>query len=169
MISEFGPENDIIYFALEDGATLPTKREEDGCYDVYPYFPDDYIVIPPYQCLLIPTGVYSAFSDNYRISLRERGTASKWGIEIKSGQIDSGYRGQWFVSVYNENDIPIVITKNIKEMEVAPGFIRVPYSKAICQAALEVVPKVRTALIPVEELKNIKSERGEGCLGDSGK
>jgi dUTPase len=44
-----------------------------------------------------------------------------------------------------------------------------PYSKAIAQALVVPVPKVEIEEISYEELQNIKSERGLGALGSSGK
>jgi len=35
-----------IYFAkVKQNAIIPSKREEDGCYDVYACFDEDYITI----------------------------------------------------------------------------------------------------------------------------
>lgn len=44
-----------------------------------------------------------------------------------------------------------------------------PYEKAICQAIVVPVPKMKVKEILYEELINIKSERGNGSLGSSGK
>lgn len=44
-----------------------------------------------------------------------------------------------------------------------------PYSKAIAQALVVPVPKVKADEIPYDELKEIKSERGMGALGSSNK
>ena len=42
-------------------------------------------------------------------------------------------------------------------------------TKAIAQAILVPVPKTEIEEVTYEELKEIKSERGEGALGSSGK
>ena len=44
-----------------------------------------------------------------------------------------------------------------------------PKSKAICQALLLPVPKVNVEEVTYDELLKIKSERGNGMLGSSGK
>jgi dUTP pyrophosphatase len=44
-----------------------------------------------------------------------------------------------------------------------------PYSKAIAQALVVPVPKTKVEEVSYEELQNIKSERGLGALGSSGK
>lgn len=161
---------DIVYFSkVKQGAIIPSKREEDGCFDCYAYFEENEIVIPPHTVKLIPTGIASAFSSVYRIAFRERGSNTKSNLAVMAGQIDSGYRGEYFVALQNNNDTPVEITKSVDKVERTKDIIRVPYSKAICQFAIEEVPKVTIKEIPYEELKEIESERGIGCLGSSNK
>jgi dUTP pyrophosphatase len=86
-----------------------------------------------------------------------------------AGQIDSGYRGSIFVSLYNGNDVPVEISKSISEVEKTEDFIRVPKSKAIAQFAMEEVPQMNIKEVTYEELLTIESERGIGSLGSSNK
>jgi len=163
---------DIVYFAKvksESEAIIPTKREEDGCYDLYAYFQENEIVIPPHQVKLIPTGIASAFSPTYRVGFRERGSNTKSNLEIMAGQIDSGFRGEWFVALQNNNSIPVEITKSVNEVEKTEDYIRVPYSKAMCQFAVEEVPPVTIKETTYDEILKISSQRGLGCLGSSNK
>ena len=44
-----------------------------------------------------------------------------------------------------------------------------PYEKAICQGVLLVMPQIESEEISFDELKEMKSLRGEGKLGSSGK
>ncbi len=44
-----------------------------------------------------------------------------------------------------------------------------PYSKAICQGIVHIVPNLEIREVCYEELKSYKSERGKGKLGSSGK
>ncbi len=162
-----------IKFAREDDSVkFPTKRDEDGCYDIYAHITDDF-VIPPHTNELVPTGLYSAFDEKYRIAIRERGSNTKANMIVMAGQIDSGYRGQWFVSIYNGNDIPIYLTNNVDSvMTVNLGggdVVLVPTLKAIAQFAVEYVPVVNISEISLEELQKINSERGAGALGSSNK
>lgn len=159
-----------IYFAkVRNDAKIPTKRDEDGCYDIYACFDGNEIVLKPFTTTLVPTGIASAFDKRYRIGLRERGSNTKATLKVSAGQIDSGYRGEYFVALYNGNSMPVEISKSINKVEITPDFIRYPYSKAIAQAAVEYVPEVEVEEITYDELKNIKSERGLGSLGSSGK
>ena len=86
-----------------------------------------------------------------------------------AGQIDSGYRGEWFVALYNGNDIPVEITSTISEIKITDDFIRFPTNKAIAQAAIEVVPTADVEEYTYEELIAIPSTRGVGSLGSSSK
>ena len=86
-----------------------------------------------------------------------------------AGQIDSGYRGEWFVPIYNGNDRNIVLSNYGDEVVYSEDEIRVPTSKAIAQFAVEYVPVVNLSEISIEELQKIDSERGIGALGSSNK
>ena len=44
-------------------AIIPSKREGDGCYDIYACFDDNEIQINPFEVKLIPTGICRTFSD----------------------------------------------------------------------------------------------------------
>jgi dUTP pyrophosphatase len=183
---QHNPEFPTIYFAkVDEKSIIPSKTQENGGYDVYACFEEDYIDIPPHEIKMIPTGIASAFSDDYVMVLRERGSTGTKGMAIRAGVIDSGYRGEWFVPICNVTDNWMFITKISKEeiirergMEVG-GMISVdpresngvfyPYSKAICQALLLPVPKVVAEEIPLDELQCMWSERGTGALGSSNK
>lgn len=160
---------DDIKFAREDNSVkFPTKRDEDGCYDIYAHITDDF-VIPAHTNRLVPTGLYSAFDKKYRIAIRERGSNTKANMIVMAGQIDSGYRGQWFVSIYNGCNRDIILSNNVDTITDNGVFIYVPTSKAIAQFAVEYVPVVNISEISVEELQKIDSERGVGALGSSNK
>ena len=176
-----------VYFAGEEGVKIPTKRESDAGYDVYAYFEEVCMMIKPHETVMIPTGLHSSFPDDYVMVLHERGSTGTRGIGQRSGVIDSGYRGEWMVPITNHNEVPLFISKVTREEvieklsedypempkevfeEGVNQSIIYPYTKAICQALLLPVPKVEIEELPLEELKAIPSERGEGKLGSSGK
>lgn len=62
-----------------------------------------------------------------------------------------------------------MLKQEAERMAIASRDIFYPYSKAIAQALVVPVPKVEVEEISYEELKEIKSERGMGALGSSGK
>lgn len=160
---------DIILFAkLNPEAKIPSKRFEDGCYDIYACFKETYFKIAPGEIRLIPTGIASSFDPKYRIELRERGSSGTKGLSRRAGQIDSGYRGEWFFALNNTTNYTIIIAKEGLNNNFGDVIIY-PYEKAICQAALEFVPDVEIKEIAYEELMKNSSERGTTKLGESGK
>lgn len=163
-------KKDTIYFAkVRPTAKIPSKIDENMCYDVYADFEQTNFIIEPHTTALVPTGICSAFDPKWGISLRERGSTGSIGMKVSAGQIDSGYRGEWFVALTNTNNKPIVISKEVDKTTVTEDYIFYPYSKAICQAKVEEVPQMKIEEIDVETLKSIPSIRGEGKLGSSNK
>lgn len=163
-------KNVIKFAKVKPNAIIPTKRNEDGCYDIYACVDEIQIVIEPHEITTIPTGIASAFSEKYRFDVqRERGSTGSIGLSPKCGQIDSGYRGEWFLKMQNTTSKRIVISKVVDEKYEDDKIVFYPMKKAVCQAALEFVPVVDQEEINFDELKAIPSLRGDGALGSSGK
>lgn len=161
----------IKFAKVHPNAKIPTKRIEDAALDLYACFDLDWIGIEPHTSKLIPTGIASAFDSNWALVFRERGSTGVKNMKINAGVIDSGFRGEYFVSIYNGNNVPLYITKYM-DGEQAPepkNAILYPYSKAIAQALVVEVPEVNIEEIPYDELQQIPSERGVGQLGSSNK
>ena len=189
MINEV-KENEILWARINKDVILPTKRDEDACYDIYAYFEEDYMIIYPHETKIIPTGLYVALNKKYKLELCERGSTGTKGMGQRSGQVDSGYRGLIGVPITNHNNGILIISKLLDENgkineeatnnvafkgkrgglgTVPYGTIYYPYTKAITSGAIVEVPIVESREISVEELKAIPSARGEGSLGSSGK
>ena len=165
---------DIIYFAkLRPDAIIPSKREEDGGYDLYACFDEEYIFIPKGEIRMIPTGIASAFNKKWRVVFQERGSTGVIGLKVNAGLVDSGYRDQWFVLLNNTSNANIEITKAVEKTETWDDgihkLVKYPYSKAIAQFKLQEVPQIETQEISYDNLLNIKSERGFGKIGSSNK
>ena len=155
---------------LRPEAKIPNKRDEDAGFDLYPCFDEDYIIILPHKTKLIPTGLATAFSSDYVMLLRERGSTGAKGMALRSGVVDSGYRGEIFVGITNTNDFPIVVLKNMEDKSWKKHhYIIYPYEKAIAQAIFIEPPKVQFEEIDYDDLMKIESERGIGKLGSSKK
>ena len=182
----------IKFAKLHKDAKIPSKTSENAGYDIYAAFDEDYIVIKPHETKMIPTGLCSAFPEDYVMVLKERGSTGTKGIGQRSGIVDASYRGEWFVPVTNHNNKYLIITKLTPEktrvdFEVninkdvtsfMPKFmvdgifvdaIFYPYEKAITQALLLPVPQTEIEECTIEEIHAIKSERGTGKLGSSNK
>lgn len=173
-------ENEIAFAKIRETAIIPTKKIEDAGYDLYANFEEDYFVIEAGKTKAVPTGIACAFVNKYYIQIEERSSMGKLGIKKSSGVFDSGYRGEYFIMTYNTNDKPFVISK-IPAEEMPTEFevngkiyktadvIVYPYTKAICQAVVHIVPDLQTKELSYEELCMIESERGKGGFGSSGK
>lgn len=162
----------LLFAKVREGAKIPTKRDEDAGRDLYACFDEEYIIIYPHTTYLVPTGIATAFSSDYYAQIQERGSTGSKGIKYGAGCIDSGYRGEWFVAITNCNDIPVIIAKDVKKAEELFPFgkkIIYPYSKGIAQFVMLPVPKFEEVEVTLEDLQNIKSERGAGKLGSSDK
>ena len=110
------------------------------------------IEIKPKTSSLIPTGLSVAFSENYEIQIRPRsGLAAKKNITVLNtpGTIDSDYRGEIKVIIYNHGDEDFLINNGDR----------------IAQMILAPVVKME-----LEEVNNLpESIRGKGGFGSTGK
>ena len=110
------------------------------------------IEIKPKTSSLIPTGLSVAFSENYEIQIRPRsGLAAKKNITVLNtpGTIDSDYRGEIKVIIYNHGDENFLVNNGdrIAQMILAPG-----------------------VKMELEEVNNLpESIRGKGGFGSTGK
>ena len=173
----------VKFAKVHPDAKIPSKRTEDMGFDIYACFDEDYIAIQPHETKLIPTGIASCCSPEYGFVLKERGSTGSKGIALRCGVVDSGYRDQIFVACTNTTNNMLFISK-LDELKTLMNFYHCdaigamntkalstvyPYAKAIAQALVIPVPEIEVEEIPYEDLKAIKSERGLGALGSSGK
>lgn len=164
-------DNDLYFAKVNPNAIIPSKRDEDGGYDVYACFDEDYLVIQPHETKLIPNGIATAFSSKWVAIIKERGSNGSKGIAQRCGVIDSGYRNEWFIPLTNTTNKTVTISKLPKEqlpLMLQEGIVY-PYTKGIAQFIMVEVPKLNTHEVDFETLKTFKSERGLGALGSSGK
>ena len=94
--------------------------------------------------------------------------------------MDSGYRGEYFIMTYNTNKKPFIISKipaeNLDEKIEINGkiykkddVIIYPYTKAICEVVLQVVPKLKVKEVLYEDLMKFESQRKTGGFGSTTK
>lgn len=162
----------IRFARVRPDAKIPSKRDEDAGYDLWPCFENDWIEIQPFESKLIPTGIASAIESNYAFIFRERGSTGTKNIKVNAGVIDSGFNGEWFVSIYNANKAPLFISKFGTTGEQSPitehpDAILYPYDKAIAQAILIQVPHAEIEEVDYSEIANRNTERGTGQLGST--
>jgi len=110
------------------------------------------IILKPQSSCLVPTGVSVAFSEEFEIQIRPRsGLAAKNNISVLNtpGTIDSDYRGEIKVILFNHGNIEFIINNNDR----------------IAQMIL--TPVVKMELEETETLP--ETIRGEGGFGSTGK
>lgn len=173
-----GKKKPTVYFAkVREGAIIPTKRDEDAGYDFYALLEArdvegkevHEIECPAFKTTLVPTGIATALPKTHYLNLKhERGSTGKISMSVLAGVVDSGYRGEIFIAITPLHK-DVVITSEVTDTEVGENVILYPYSKAIAQATIDLVPQVNIEVIGFDELQKIESERGTSKLGESGK
>ena len=159
-----------LFFArTRRNAVVPAKRPEDSGYDFYSCFEEESITLNPGDIRLISTGIATAFPQGYVLFIKERSSTGSIGLSTRMGVIDSGFRGEIMIGINNTSNIPIVITKEVTQVTKLQDVIKYPYTKAIAQGVLCLIPKVEVEEIDYDELLKIKSDRGVSFLGASGK
>ena len=110
------------------------------------------INVKPKTSSLIPTGLSVAFSKDYEIQIRPRsGLAAKNNVSVLNtpGTIDSDYRGEIKVIIYNHGDKDFIINNDDR----------------IAQMVLSPVVKME-----LQETNNLpETIRGQGGFGSTGK
>jgi dUTP pyrophosphatase len=167
-----------VYFSkVKPDSIIPSKRDEDAGYDIYACVEArevegkkiHEIFCPAFKTTLVPTGIAMALPKTHFFNAKhERGSTGKISMSVLSGVVDSGYRGEIFVAITPLHK-DVLITSEVSETEVGENVILYPYSKAVAQGTIELVPQVHIEEISYEDLLNIKSERGLTRLGQSGK
>ena len=110
------------------------------------------IILKPQSSCLVPTGISVAFSEEFEIQIRPRsGLAAKNNISVLNtpGTIDSDYRGEIKVILFNHGNKEFIINSNDR----------------IAQMIL--TPVVKMELEETETLP--ETIRGEGGFGSTGK
>ena len=137
-----------LLIALSDGAQAPSRASEHAAgYDLRAGAD---VVVPPWERVLVPTGLKMALSPNTMGEIRSRsGLAAKSGIFAFHGIVDSDYRGEVHVLLISMTGHPFGVKKGERI------------------AQLVVVPVVHPTVEVAESLP--ESLRGQGGFGSSGK
>lgn len=166
----------IIYWdKLNERAKLPSKRDEDAGFDIYSDSMEN-IILKPNETKFFTTGLRSAFPSNYWIEIKERGSTGAVGLSVRSGVIDSGYRGEWKIMLTNVNKYPVEFSHDVDKVTYIKGKIfknRIkkiiyPLTKAIAQAVVIPLPTIQ-CYCDKDMVDGAKSNRGETGWGASGK
>ena len=142
----------VLIKKLDPLVKLPSYKSEGASGMDLMAFIKDQINIKPKTSSLIPTGLSIAFPKEYEIQIRPRsGLAAKNNISVLNtpGTIDSDYRGELKVIIYNHGNKDFVINNGDR----------------IAQMILTPVIKMK-----LEETDNLpETLRGESGFGSTGK
>ena len=142
----------VLIKKLDPNVKLPEYKSDGASGMDLLAFIKETINIKPKTSSLIPTGLSVAFSKNYEIQIRPRsGLAAKKNISVLNtpGTIDSDYRGEIKIIIYNHGNTEFVINNGDR----------------IAQMILSPVLK-----IDFEETNDLpETIRGEGGFGSTGK
>ena len=164
---------EIKWRKLNDKAIIPTKRDEDAGFDIYTI--ENGVTLQPHEKHLFSTGIAAAIEKGYWLMGADRGSTGSKGIHIHCGVVDSGYRGEIFICLSNDNAFPVVFTNEVdKLVEYRDGIAKMylyPTSKAIAQLIPIVQPVVHSSEVTSDEewQQYCNTERGVTKLGQSGK
>ena len=133
---------------LEVGAKVPTRaNDNDAGWDLYSIIDT---IIPAKQRKTVKTGIALEIPENMAGLIWPRsGLSVKQGIDVLAGVVDSGYRGEIMVCLYNTSDENVSIN----------------HGDRIAQIIFQEVPRVM--MINQEGLGS--SQRGDNGFGSSGK
>ena len=142
----------VLIKKLDPSVKLPEYKTSGASGMDLIAFLKDPINIKPKKSSLIPTGLSVAFSENYEIQIRPRsGLAAKKNISVLNtpGTIDSDYRGEIKVIIYNHGDTNFMVNNGDR----------------IAQMILSPVLKIE-----LEEIDKLpETIRGKGGFGSTGK
>jgi len=132
---------------LHPNAQLPTKaRPGDAAFNLYAVEDG---AIDPLSTKSIPLGIATEFPDSLVAIIKDRSSLGKKGMHTFAGVIDSSYRGEWSVILYNATGSTFSYKAGDRIAQVL--FLPVP-------------------AIEVHEVAQITaSVRGDGGFGSTGK
>ncbi len=137
---------------LRPGAILPTYGSEEAAgADLYACI-DEPVTIAPGETVFIPTGLAMELPKGYAGLVYARsGLACKRGLAPanKVGVIDSDYRGEFMIALYNQGGVPQTVENGERI------------------AQLVVTPVLTPQYVEAESLSD--SGRGTGGFGSTGK
>ena len=142
----------VLVKKLNPSVKLPSYKTSGASGMDLMAFVDETIKLKPGEKCLVPTGLSFAFSEEYEIQIRPRsGLAAKNNISVLNtpGTIDSDYRGEIKVIIYNHGNENFLISNGDR----------------IAQMILTPVLKME-----LEEVNNLpESIRGKSGFGSTGK
>lgn len=119
---------------LDPRVKFEMGRLEDGGYDLYSTINIDLL---PGNGVLIPVGIMTQFPNEWVALVSDRGSMGLKGVMRQAGVVDSGYRGEWMVKLYNTGIDTIKIQSILEN----------PSAKAIAQVVFVLRGKVEPMFV----------------------
>ena len=165
--------SNLLYWAkVNKNAIIPSKEDENAGYNFFAATDEPYILLKPNETKFIPTGIAWAAESGYYLQLCERSSTGAKGIKISAGIVDSGYRGEIKVGIFNATGKNLVFSQlEMEELKNILGddFLLYSTKKAIAQGIVHKVYKMEEKEISLDELLKIPSKRGEKGWGSTNK
>lgn len=137
---------------LTENAVVPTVGSKNAAgLDLYAYIEEGDIIVEPFTTVKINTGIAVEIPDGYFGGVYARsGLATKQGLRPSNcvGVIDSDYRGEVMVALYNDSDKPRTVVNGDRI------------------AQLIIQPYLNAEIDIVDELS--ETDRGNGGFGSTG-
>lgn len=137
---------------LDDKATIPTQGSGGAAgRDLYADLGGNTLMVQPHTCATVPLGFAMAIPEGWvGLIFPRSGVAMKKGLRLANGVgvIDSDYRGEWKLLIYNDSDCTQIIEQGERIAQV------------IFMKFKDVV------FYPVKDLD--ETERGDGGFGSTG-
>ena len=154
-------ETEVLFCKLphyvEKAANLTYSTPDAACFDICAAIREP-LVLKPGEHIGVPTGIKIAAEAPlwFRINSRS-GMAVKHGIITIAGIIDTDYRGEWIVGLFNTN-----AESSGREYVIQPG-------DKIAQVELPFPYKAVFREVSAAEFEKFSTLRGEGGFGSSGR
>ena len=142
----------VLIKKLDSSVELPTYKTEGASGMDLMAFIKEPITLKPKSSCLVPTGLSVAFSSDFEIQIRPRsGLAVKNNISVLNtpGTIDSDYRGELKVILFNHGDNDFLINNKDRVAQII------------------LAPVIKIDLEQTNDLP--ETIRGEGGFGSTGK
>ena len=115
----------VLIKRLDSSVELPTYKTDGASGMDLMAFINKPVILKPNSSYVVPTGLSVAFSSNFEIQIRPRsGLAAKNNISVLNtpGTIDSDYRGELKVILFNHGNIDFLINNKdrIAQMILTP-------------------------------------------------
>lgn len=106
-----------LQFTVDDDGLLPSRAYSDDAGVDLATLGD--VTVPPRVVMDIPTGLAMATPPGYWAWIVGRSSAiRRWGLEVKGGIIDPGYRGPLFICAHNLTDEAVVVPSGTRLAQV---------------------------------------------------